>query len=275
MTVPSYYGRPVLKKPVWKRYVPAYFFTGGLAAGTALLSSGFRLSGDRPLARRCRIASVGAVAISTGLLVADLGRPARFLNMLRVAKPTSPMSVGSWVLATFGAASTVALLGPDGPVAAAAEITAAGLAPVLATYTAVLIADTAVPAWHNTHCELPFVFAGGALASSGAVAALLSDAPQARRAGVLGAALELGASAAMRRRLRAVPSAAEPGRADRLSTIAQLATAGGAGLIATRKRAANLVGAALLLTGALAERLAIFETGIESIRPHAQQPVSG
>ena len=88
----SYYGQPVLKAPVWKWYVPAYFFTGGVAAGATLVATAARMTGDQPLARRCRFAAMGATVLSTFLLVKDLGRPKRFLNMLRVAKPTSPMS---------------------------------------------------------------------------------------------------------------------------------------------------------------------------------------
>ncbi len=177
--VRTYYDRPVVKRPVWKWYVPAYFFTGGLAGGSALLAAGARLTGDHRLARRCLVSASAATAVSGALLVVDLGRPERFLNMLRVAKVTSPMSVGTWVLSAFGAATTVAtasdLLGVARPLGRAAEAAAAALAPVMATYTAVLVADTAIPAWHDARHELPFVFAGGAAASAGALALLLDD----------------------------------------------------------------------------------------------------
>ena len=98
----SYYDRPVLKEPVWKWYVPAYFFAGGLAAGSSLLAAGADLLGRPDIARRARLASVTSIGVGSVLLVADLGRPARFHHMLRVAKVTSPMSVGSWVLTLFG-----------------------------------------------------------------------------------------------------------------------------------------------------------------------------
>lgn len=114
----SYYGRPVLKPPVWEWKVPAYLFTGGLAAGTSLLAAGADLTGRPALRRAGRTGSLAALVASVYLLVADLGRPARFHHMLRVAKPTSPMSVGTWILSAFG---------PGMGVAAAAEVLPAGL----------------------------------------------------------------------------------------------------------------------------------------------------
>ena len=153
----SYYGRPVLKEPVWKWEIPAYLFTGGLTAGTALLAAGCDLTGDAHSARTLRFASVAGVGVSTALLTADLGRPDRVHHMLRVAKPTSPMSVGSWTLAAFAPLATAAAAAGAfassrraAPVVArVAGLGAAALAPLLATYTAVLVADTAVPVWHD------------------------------------------------------------------------------------------------------------------------------
>ena len=104
----SYYGRPVLKPPVWEWKIPAYLFTGGLAAGSALLAAGADLTGRPALRRAGRLGSFGALLASLGLLVADLGRPERFHHMLRVAKPTSPMSIGTWILTAFGPGSAVA-----------------------------------------------------------------------------------------------------------------------------------------------------------------------
>lgn len=271
--VRTYYDRPVLKAPVWRWMVPAYFFTGGVAAGSSLLSAGARLTGDDATARRCLVASLGALTVSTGFLVGDLGRPARFLNMLRVAKPTSPMSVGSWVLASFGTATGVAataeVLGFARGPARVAEGVAAALAPVMATYTAVLLADTAVPAWHEARSELPFVFAGGALASGGGLAVLTasaSGAPAARRAAVAGAALELFAARRMERRLGELAEPYLHGKAAVLRRLAKGATAAGAlvlGLAGKRRPAAGC-GGALLLVGAAAQRFTIFHAGVAS-----------
>lgn len=269
--VRSYYGRSVLKRPVWKWYVPAYFFTGGVAAGSALLAAGARVTGDGRLARRCLLASSGAVAVSGVLLVADLGRPARFLNMLRVAKVTSPMSVGTWLLSAFGTAVAAAaaseITGIGRRTGRVAEAVAAALAPAMATYTAVLIADTAVPAWHDARHELPFVFAGGAAASSGALAVLLvPDAPAARRLAVGGAVVELVAAEVLERRLGDVGGSYHRGRAKWLKRTAIGATAAGATILALggRRRPAQVAGAIVLMAGAAAQRFTVFEAGIES-----------
>jgi hypothetical protein len=268
--VRTYYGRSVLKRPVWKWFVPAYFFTGGVAAGSALLAAGGRLTGDHRLARRCLLASSGAVAVSGGLLVADLGRPRRFLNMLRVAKVTSPMSVGTWLLSAFGTAVAAAafseVTGLGRRAGRLAEAAAAALAPAMATYTAVLVSDTAVPAWHDAHRELPFVFAAGAAASSGALATLLvPDAHAARRLAVGGAVIELAAAEILERRLGDdVGQTYRQGRAGQLARAARASTATGAVLLVAGRRAGRVPGAVLVLAGAAAERFAVFEAGMES-----------
>src|SRR3954451_923700 len=140
-TPTSYYGRPVLKEPVWKWPVPAYFFTGGLAAGSSMLAAGARGSGNGGLARRSSVAALAGIGASTVFLIDDLGRPGRFVNMLRVAKPSSPMSVGSWLLAAYGPATGVAaaceVLGILPRLRTVAELSAAALAPAVASYTSV------------------------------------------------------------------------------------------------------------------------------------------
>ncbi|MFZ5871364.1 MAG: NrfD/PsrC family molybdoenzyme membrane anchor subunit, partial [Actinomycetota bacterium] len=98
----SYYGRPVVKAPVWKWDIPAYLFTGGLSAGASLVAAGADATGRVRLRRSARWTSLAGIGVSTVFLVHDLGRPERFVNMLRVLRPTSPMSVGSWFLAAFG-----------------------------------------------------------------------------------------------------------------------------------------------------------------------------
>ena len=104
----SYYGKPVVKEPVWAPMVPAYFFLGGTAGAAASLGLAARLTGNTALARAASCADVVAITASPPLLIADLGRPERFLNMLRMFKVTSPMSVGSWILSVSGATTTVA-----------------------------------------------------------------------------------------------------------------------------------------------------------------------
>jgi formate-dependent nitrite reductase membrane component NrfD len=268
----SYYGHPILKEPVWKWMIPAYFFSGGLAAGSSILAAGARWLGDDRTARRAEQAALGAIVASTGLLIADLGRPARFANMLRVMKPTSPLSVGTWILAAFGpaagAAAVADTLGVLPRTAAAAQGASVLLAPALATYTAVLVSDTAVPAWHEARQELPFVFAGGAAASAGGLGILLGGGQPARRMAISGALLELGADEVMRRRLGPLAEPYDVGPTRWLHRASRALTATGAALLGLfgRKRQATWAGGTAVLVGALLERFAVFEAGRQSAR---------
>jgi formate-dependent nitrite reductase membrane component NrfD len=316
-TPTSYYGHPILKAPVWKWPIPTYLFTGGLAAGTALVGAGAHAGGNRLLARRASLGTLGAVAVSGGLLVKDLGRPSRFHHMLRVVKPTSPMSVGTWIFSAFsaaaGATAGAELLAGRGKrsrrgaralggaglgrpagrglwpaLAGAGHLATAGLAPALATYTGVLLADTAVPAWHGARHELPFVFAGGAAASGGALGVLLAGGgpgpsergARPRRLAVAGSILEVGAGQVMRRRLGELGEPYHQGvaailsRGSHVATLvggAALAGAGafgagvfGAGTTGRGARRLDVAGSAFILAGAALERFAVFHAGRQS-----------
>jgi formate-dependent nitrite reductase membrane component NrfD len=276
----TYYDRPVLKEPVWKWEVPAYFFAGGLAAGSALLAVGAGVTGNTALARQARVtAALGATA-GTALLVRDLGRPSRFHHMLRVAKPTSPMNVGSWTLAAFSTSAAIAagsdITGVAHPVGRVAGVVAAALAPVLATYPAVLVANTAVPVWHEAHRELPFVFAGSALASAGGLAAMLhrvETGRPARRMAVLGAIVEAAAAQRMEQQLpEVVGETYKTGRASTLSKAARALTTTGAMTLARRgsRRRNAVVGGAMVLAGAAFDRFAVIEAGRASSRDPKQ-----
>lgn len=176
---PSYYGMPVLKEPVWRWMIPAYFFTGGLAGACAVLGSTAQAAGGGGvplLVRRCRQVAFGGAIASAALLVADLGRPSRFLGMLRVFRPTSPMNMGTWLLTPFGALSGLAALPTVMPVprfverAADAAWYGAGLLGLpLVGYTGVLISNTAVPVWQSTRRTLPVLFAFSGAVSAGAL----------------------------------------------------------------------------------------------------------
>jgi hypothetical protein len=271
----SYYGRPILEEPTWTWEVPAYLFAGGIAGGAAALAAGARLAGNDELARRAALVNLVAISVSPPLLISDLGRPERFLNMLRVFKPTSPMSVGSWIASASGASAGVAatceLFGILPRVHAATTAAAGLLAPFLSTYTAVLVANTAVPVWHEARRELPFVFAGSAAASAGAAVALASPARAAgpaRRLAVAGAALELAATEVMERRLGFLGEPYHEGEAGRFSKLAKALTASGAAVtaLAGRRRAGAIAGGALLLGGGLAERWAVYKAGFQSAR---------
>ena len=268
----TYHGRPVLKQPVWRPEIPWYFFVGGMAGAAAPLAVGAGVSGRRALARRAWILALAGVGISPVLLISDLGRPERFHNMLRVFKVTSPMSVGSWALAGFGTATGLAvgneLLGLPG--GAAAKPVAAALGPVVSTYTAALIADTAVPVWHEARTELPFLFAATSAASAGAALTLVTpdaEAVPARRLAVAGAAGALGLLQAMERRLGPLGEPYREGDAGRFGRAAKaLMGAGALGLAAfgRRSRAAAAAGASAVLAGAALERWSVFRAGFQS-----------
>lgn len=278
----SYYGMPVLKTPTWKAPdIAGYLFLGGLAGASSVLAAGAQLTGRPALARTAKLGSFGAVSASLVALVHDLGRPARFLNMLRVVKVTSPMSVGSWLLTGFGPLAGLAAVsdvtGRARPLGAAGTAGAAVLGPALATYTAVLVSDTAVPSWHESHRQLPFVFAGSAAASAAGLGLLgspVSQAGPARRLAVTGAVLETVSTEVMKRRTGLAAEPFERGTAGRLMRVSKMLTAGGAALAAVSGRPggggrrAQAVAGAALLAGSAALRFGVFHAGVAS----AQDP---
>jgi formate-dependent nitrite reductase membrane component NrfD len=255
--------------------VPGYLFLGGLAGASSPLAAAAQLSGRPELARAAKIAAAGAISLSAVALVKDLGRPARFHHMLRVLKPTSPMSVGSWLLAGYGPAAGLAaasavtgLLPGAGRVATAA---AAVLGPAVASYTAALLADTAVPAWHEAHRELPYVFVSSAATAAGGLGLVLAPpqkAQPARNLAVTGAAGELVARHLLLHRLGETARPYRSGRAGNLLKTAEVLTVGGlaGAALGSRNRAvATLAGAALVASSALT-RFGIFYAGHESAR---------
>jgi len=271
----SYYGQPVIKPPVWTWEVPMYLFAGGLAGASAALARLAELRGNHVLARRSWAIALAGLSASPALLVSDLGRPERFLHMLRVFKVTSPMNVGSWILAASGAATSVAAAdawtGAFPRSGRPARNAAAALGLPLATYTGALLSSTAVPVWHEARSLLPFSFAGSAAASAGAAAVLTTPARHAapaRRAALFGAALEAVATELSERRLGAAGEPYRRGAAGRFSRTAKACAAAGFGLMAAGggRRPAHLAGAALLVCGSVSKRWAVFKAGFESAR---------
>jgi formate-dependent nitrite reductase membrane component NrfD len=270
----SYYGKPVINSPVWHSPdIPGYLFLGGLAGASSLLGAGAQATGRPDLARAAKAGALGAISLAMTGLVHDLGRPARFLNMLRVFKVTSPMSVGSWILAGYvpaaGVAAATALTGRVPRLGAAATAAAALLGPAVATYTAVLITDTAVPAWHAGYREMPFVFAGSAAAAAGGLGLLAAPAGQnapARNLALLGAAAEAAAFERMTRRLGMVAEPYHAGRAGAYVRASQvLALLGGAGaLLGRRNRTVAALSGAALLGASAAIRWGGFHAGLAS-----------
>src|SRR5919197_1448431 len=217
-----------------------------------------------------------AFLVSPVLLISDLGRPERFLNMLRVFKVTSPMSVGSWVLFVSGGASNTAAvleyLGILKRVKVTAEAVSFLAGPPLTTYTGTLLADTAIPVWHEARRELPWLFGASASATAGAATTLFvppEEAGPARRLTVLGAVGALGWKEVMQRRLGFVGEGYEEGGAVRFGRLSKGLTAAGAGLLALkgrRSRAAAITGSSLVLAGELALRWSVFKAGFQSAR---------
>jgi len=270
----SYYGRPIVKEPVWQPEIPWYFWTGGIAGGSSVLHGIARLTRNQPLAKRALYIGAAADAVSPLLLISDLGRPERFLNMFRVFKVTSPMSVGSWILGVSGtasgAAATLELLGILRPVKWAAELASFVTGPPLATYTGALVANTAIPVWSEARDELPWVFGASATATAGAAALIATptgNAGPARRAAIGGSLAALGLTAVMEKKLGTVGEVYKQGQAGRYGRIAKAATLAGAALVAARgkeSRAAAAVGGALVLGGELALRWSVFKAGFQS-----------
>jgi hypothetical protein len=184
------------------------------------------------------------------------------------------MSVGTWIVSAYAPAALVAaastVTGKVRPVGALATAAAAVAGPAVAAYTAVLVSDTAVPAWHDGHREMPFVFAGSATCAAaglGMLGASLTDAGPARRAAVVGATTELVATRVMKSRMGIARETYETGSAGRLMTAAECLVAGGALVAATAGRRSRLVSAAAgaaLLAGSACTRLGVFRAGVAS-----------
>jgi len=272
----SYYGRPVLQELAWEAPdIPGYLFLGGLAGASSVLAGFAQAAGQRELALAAKVGSTGAIALSAGALLHHLGRPSRFLNMLRVFKPTSPMSVGSWLLAVYGpvsgAAAASAVTGRVPRAGAVATAAAAALGPAVTTYTAAVLCDTAVPAWHEGYREMPYLFAASAASAAGGLG-MLAVSPEhtglAVRFALLGAAAELTAKTVLVRRLGETAEPYRQGRAGTVMRIGEYLTAAslGTALVARRSRlAAVLSGTALVASSALT-RFGIFDAGMESAR---------
>ena len=282
----SYYGRQVVKPAPWDVRIPLYMFAGGLAAGSSLLAAGAQLTGRDALVRTGRLGAAGGLAVSLVSLVSDLGRPERFLNMLRTIKLTSPMSVGTWLLSLYGAPASVAALDeivrllPVPPESSTARLVRAvgrpagvlaGItAPPVAAYTAVLLSDTSTPSWRDAYKELPFVFCASAAASSGGLAMVLTPVRQAGPARRLAAA---GAGVGIAGRHVWLIFALLAGFGGYLlygltqALLLGVAAVGGLGaLLAGRRRWAAVLSGAALMAGSFCTRMGVFEAGQASAR---------
>lgn len=268
----TYYGLPAIKKPVWKAWIPTYFWTGGAAGAAATLGAAAQIVAPRALRRlvfRARSMATLGIGASAALLIIDLGRPSRFFNMLRVVRPTSPMNVGTWILTGSGISSALATLGSR-----RAGLVAGAFGLPLAGYTAVLLSNTAVPAWLHARRSLPALFVASGVTSA---AALFELMPQTEREARVTKAFSLAGKIAEVAGMRAVQRALgrrahvgeslRTGRAGVLWRAARLLSV--AGLVATLlppRRGRHLAAGLLSTAGALAMRFAVVEAGKQSAR---------
>ncbi|RBY93919.1 nitrite reductase [Blastococcus sp. TBT05-19] len=272
----SYYGRQIVKTPVWKSPdVPLYLFLGGAAGSSSILAAIADLT-DRPKLTRVGryTAGVGSM-LSVVALVHDLGRPERFLHMLRVFKLTSPLSVGTYILSPFsaaaGATAAVELLGWFPRLKRFGGVVSAIFGGPLATYTGVLLANTAVPSWHAAYKQLPYVFGGSAMAAGGGISMIfvpVDEAGPARKMAVAGAAIELAVVHKVEHDHGILSEPFHEGRPGKLMQAAKTATAAGAGLtvLAGRTRIGAIASGTLLAAGSLLTRFGVFEAGIASTK---------
>lgn len=319
----SYYGHNVVKPVPWEAPIPIYLFTGGLAAGSQLLAAGAYVTGNAPLRRVTRLTSGVATAVSGAALVVDLGRPERFYNMLRVAKLSSPMSVGTWIFSAFAggavplagletlrllprknSGSSASLMGRAEEAAArvggvrrgavaprragvlgfiedALELVEAPSAALgglaagpLATYTAVLLSNTATPTWAESRHHLPFVFAGSASAAASGNAMVwtpVAHAGPARALALIGSSVDLVALNRLEKHLDA-HGVGEPlhhgtaGKLNKASLALNVAGFVGTALFARRSRVASVLSGACFVAGSVCTRFAVFEAGMESAK---------
>jgi len=276
-TFSSYYGQPVINRPTWRAPdIPGYLFLGGLAGAGSVIAAGAQLTGRPVLARTMKSGCAAAVGLSLTALIHDLGRPGRFLNMLRTFKPTSPMSVGTWLLSAYAPMAAAAALSDLTGVApwagTAATAAAAAAGPSVASYTAALIADTAVPAWHDGYRYMPFVFGSSAVSAAaglGLAGAPLAETRPVTRLAVVAGTAEIITKKVLEKRMGLPGEAYEQGKARRYGQIASIATAAGVlttALLGRRSRAAAAAAGAALLIGSAMTRFSIFEAGLESAR---------
>jgi formate-dependent nitrite reductase membrane component NrfD len=277
---PSYYDRPVLKEPVWIWAVPVYFWIGGAAGAASVIGAGAQMVDaqgyEALVARARRLAALGS-AVGSALLIHDLGRPERFLNMLRVFRPTSALSMGSWTLAASTSISGLAAITARSGPRFAADATGilAGLVGLPQSgYTAVLLSDTAVPLWQSARKSLPLLFVASALASASDLlqfGTLGKDQERVvHRLGLIGKLGELVAIRLVERdahRIERVGSPLKEGLGGSLWTAAKGLTAAAlAGSLVAKGRKGRVATALLGTAGALALRFAVFHAGKASAR---------
>ncbi len=230
----SYHGNPVLKPPTWTWEVPLYLFIGGASGAAAVIAVVAYFAGELAVTRAAMWIALGGAFLSPPLLISDLGRPARFLYMLRVFKWRSAMSVGVWTLVAFSSAVAVAALCRELTVAGITISFVTQLEPItlvfsalfgmlLASYTSVLLSVTAVPVWSENRRRLPIIFVAGGLGSASAVLELLGFIiPVTQTLGLVASAIEAVMALVLEFRKRPVDRPLREGASGQLLRIAAL-----------------------------------------------------
>lgn len=275
---------PLINAAVWTWEVPLYFWFGGIATGSSFIALACDAAGDHRSARVARMVALSAIGPGSPLLVLDLGRPLRFLHMLRIFKPRSPMSMGAWCLSAFSGAMGTAvladLLGRD-KIARLLGAQAAALGTYLGSYTGVLLAATAVPVWNRSRLLLPPIFICTGAATGAATNRLVlsalgvpADDPTRKALGAIetvAMTTELALSHLNEKRLGELAEALEDGRPGKLFNFAKGSVVGGLALRVFGDRAGGAAGhlsSALFLAAGLAFRFAWVGAGRTSAHDH-------
>ena len=285
----TYYGRASLKPAPWKWYVSAYIGASGLAGGAQLLATCAWLAdrhGTRPLVRNARILAATGAAAGAVLLIADLGTPARWYNMLRIFRATSPMSIGTYILSAFGAATGATIVAELPLGRAAAAFGAVGQIPAgiagagLGTYTASLLSATSAPGWAAAPRALAVEFATESVATAAAALAIgerlggrKASADRLDTVAAIASVTHLAASAIGDRRARdkgvAAVARTRPGRNRQLANMVVAGALPLAAHLAYRRGGRRdptlpLIGAAAILAGGFLSRAATVRVGQRS-----------
>jgi len=282
--VPAGVQGPIIHPAAWTWEVPLYFWLGGIASGSSFVALAADLAGDERSAATARKVTLAAAIPAAPLLVKDLGRPERFLNMLRIFKPRSAMSMGAWCLSAFSGAAAGAV-GADvlgrGREARLLGGATAALGTYLGSYTGVLLASTAVPVWARSRVFLPPIFVCTAAATGASANRLVLAAGGVRpghptrtalgrvEAGAMGAELVL--STINERRLGRLGDALEQGRPGRLFKLAKWGVRSGLALRFARNRGGpwvHHVASVLYVLSGLAFRFAWVGAGRHSADDH-------
>jgi hypothetical protein len=272
---PTYYGQPLLKQSVWSIDIPLYYFFGGAAGSTMALAAALQLRRDpelRKLSRHCHWIGITGSTLGAAFLIHDLGRPSRFMNMLRVFRPTSPMNVGAWILsvAAPSAIATGLFIGRRGLAGLIGETTgyiSGAFGAALAGYTGVLVANSAIPVWQQARAWMPVLFVASSITSAASVLDIFYESREAQRItytfGTIGRLAEIAAGYYAGKSCEKLPSVAAPFRSGATGLLWKTSTAlAAASLVISalpgkssrpRRKIAGLVGA----LGSLALRFAV------------------